>query len=383
LFINLAVSLLLFFVGRLGWGWMRWVVFALSLIDSFFVALATLVAGGYSSGLYWLFAGLIVRNAFSVPVAALQIILNLAVCGFYAAMTAAQFSLREGASESDAESVGAAIAGAVSLEDFGLRWVLLLLITACCYGIQVLYDRGRRDEAEKRELMLRTEQLHAAGRLAGEIAHQIKNPLAIINNAAFNLEKAIPRDNERVRAQVGIIREEVARSDRIISELMGYAQLAEGKVERLNVVDVMNAAIQRVFPAALGSGPKVETRFEPRLPVLLAQRQQIEETFVNLLTNARDAAGPNGWVRVSLASIPRRGLQVVVEDNGPGIAPENLNRIFEAYFTTKPQGTGLGLAIARHNAELYGGTLRAESKAGHGARFLLELPLKQPSKSVP
>jgi signal transduction histidine kinase len=144
----------------------------------------------------------------------------------------------------------------------------------------------------------------------------------------------------------------------------------------------MNTAIQRVFPAALDSGPKVETRFEPRLPVLLAQRQQVEETFVNLLTNARDAAGPQGWVRISLASVPRRGLQVVVEDNGPGIAPENLNRIFEAYFTTKPQGTGLGLAIAKHNAELYGGTLRAESKAGHGARFLLEFPLKNPSKSV-
>ncbi|MBI3880260.1 MAG: hypothetical protein HY301_09375 [Verrucomicrobia bacterium] len=376
---NLGASAALFFMRQVGWGLTRWVVFTVSLLDGFILTAVVLVSGGYDSGLYWLFLGLIARNAVSVPVATLQIILNLSVCFFYGAMAVVDARVMQ------PETLSTVVPRLLReselsdpfFEGFVLRLVLLLMMSACCYGIQVLYDRAKRTEEETQESHLRQEQLHAAGRLAGEIAHQLKNPLAIINNAAFNLQKSLPSPPPKIAQQIEIIREEVGRSDRIISQVMGYAQLAEGKVERVDVVEVMEEAIRQVFPPALQLGVRLERKFEPRLPRLLVQRAQLAAVFVNLLTNARDAAGGHGHVGVRLACTPSETLVITVEDGGPGIAPADLNRIFEAYYTTKEKGSGLGLAIVRHNVELYGGTVHAHSELGKGARFVVEFPTRK------
>src|SRR6202000_1825809 len=103
------------------------------------------------------------------------------------------------------------------------------------YGIQVLFEKQKRAEAEATEFAARQERLHTAGRLAAEIAHQIKNPLGIITNAAFSLQRAIHAGETEVDEEIQIIREEIEHADRIITELMGYAQLAEGTVEKLEV----------------------------------------------------------------------------------------------------------------------------------------------------
>src|SRR6185436_17346990 len=104
-------------------------------------------------------------------------------------------------------------------------------------------------EAEAREFALRQEQLQATGRLAAEIAHQLKNPLGIINNAAFTLQRTV-KEGKTITQQIQIIREEVDRSDRILTELMGYARLSEGKVEKLDITAELDRAITQVFPAA-------------------------------------------------------------------------------------------------------------------------------------
>ena len=105
------------------------------------------------------------------------------------------------------------------------RVLILWLLTACCYGVQVLAERQRRALEEAREFASREGQLHSAGRLAAEFAHQIKNPLAIINNAAFSLHKTLGA-NPGVAQQIGIIQEEVARADQVITQIMGYAKLS-------------------------------------------------------------------------------------------------------------------------------------------------------------
>jgi signal transduction histidine kinase len=133
-------------------------------------------------------------------------------------------------------------------------WLFGLL---CCYGIQVLFEKQKRAEAEATEFAVRQERLRTAGRLAAEIAHQIKIPLGIITNAAFCLNRAVHEGETAVDEQIQIIREEVDRADQIITELMGYAQLAEGKVERLDVAEELDAAVQEVFPPAA----KYQVRF--------------------------------------------------------------------------------------------------------------------------
>ncbi|MEI7937677.1 MAG: ATP-binding protein, partial [Verrucomicrobiota bacterium] len=107
------------------------------------------------------------------------------------------------------------------------------------------------------------------------------------------------------------------------------------------------------------------------------QRRHLVDTVMNLLQNAREVLGEKGGnVFVSARCHSDSSVEVAVRDDGPGIPPEKLERIFEAYYTTKDKGTGLGLATVRHNVELYGGTVQVESSLGKGARFVLVFPAK-------
>lgn len=262
-------------------------------------------------------------------------------------------------------------------EPFLLRLVILWLLTVCCYGVQVLAVRqelAELAEAERKEFAVRTEQLHSAGRLAAEFSHQIKNPLAIINNAAFSLQRIARIGKGDPVLQAQIIQEEVAKADRIITQVMGYAQLSEGRVEKLALVEELDRALDQVFPPGAQFGTAVRREYAEYFPPLLMQRAHLTEIFVNLLQNARDALDGRGHVTVTARCRKDLATEVVIADDGPGIAPDKVERVFEAYYTTRAKGTGLGLAIVKHNVELYGGTVRLESGLGIGARFTVVFP---------
>lgn len=257
-----------------------------------------------------------------------------------------------------------------------LRVTVLMLFTFCCYGLQVLVAAQQRAEEEQKEFLVRTEQLHGAGRLAAEFAHQIKNPLAIINNAVFTLQRGLKHGRVETAQPLQIIAEEVARADQIITQIMGYAQLSEGRVEKLEVRQELDRAIEQVFPPGIPSGIQLHRNFAAEFPPLLMQRRHLAECVVNLLLNAREALGERGQVFVAATVHRDQGIEITVRDDGPGIAPEKLEQIFEAYYTTKNRGTGLGLAIVKHNVELYAGNVRVESVLGQGAKFSLFFPAK-------
>lgn len=354
---------------------LRFTVVGTCLLDNLLLAFVTCITGGFDSTLFWVFLGLLVRNALSVPLMIPQLLLQLATnVSFVLAgvLVVWEDAANQRISQPD---VLAAIAGDEPT-DAAARIILLALTTACCYGVQVLFERQRLADAEGREFLLRNEQVKTAGRLAAEIAHQIKNPLAIINNTAWSMQRSLKDANAAVHQQLEIIREEVERSDRIITELMGYAQLAEGKVERLSVTEEIDASIETVFPPAAGFASQVERHYDPHLPTLLMQRGHLREVFSNLLKNAREATGDAGKIKVSARQDVDDAVVVTVVDDGPGVPAERLEQIFEAYYTTKPKGTGLGLAIVRNNMELYGGSVRVESVLGQGARFILRFPAR-------
>jgi signal transduction histidine kinase len=250
------------------------------------------------------------------------------------------------------------------------------LLAVCCYGVQVLAERQRRAMDEEREFAVREGQLRTAGRLAAEIAHQLKNPLAIINNTVFSLERASKEGKPAAPGQIHMIQEEIGRADRILTDLMGYAQLAEGRVEKLDVIEELDRAIAEVFPVAAGYRIQIERHYGPYFPPLLMQRRHLSEIFVNLLQNAREAVPGTGRVSVSASCRSDYSIEIDIADDGSGISTDQLEKIFEAYYTTKEKGTGLGLATVKHNLELYGGTVRVESELGKGSRFVLLLPAK-------
>jgi signal transduction histidine kinase len=380
LVINIALGIYLLKVKRLSLVWGQRLVSAMSGLDSLFLGALTVITGGFNSVLYWLFPGLIIRNAASFPmIARVQIILNLLlVCVFVSAGmvfsavdTHDNLQLREELRRGTDRQTEAE----PEAEPVVLRVTVLLMMMAACWGLQLLFGKARAAEEESREFVARQEQLRAAGRLAAEIAHQIKNPLGIINNAAFVLQRSAAANKPVPIQQIDIIREEVARSDRIITELMGYAQLAEGTVERLNVTAELNRAIHEVFPPGVYRSIQITTNYAEHLPALLMQRKHFSEILVNILQNAREVLAKGGHIEVS-AEARDDIVFITIADDGPGIPPEQTEKVFAPYFSTKEKGTGLGLAIVRHNVEIYAGSVSVESKLGQGARFLLQLPTR-------
>lgn len=352
------------------------ITFTTAWIDVVFLAVLTLATGGFESILFWGFLVLVVRNAASNPVPMRQLALNGIVLGSFLMAGLLDLLLRSRQLQTlDDLEVATAVAEYSAPEPAALRLVLLALLSACCYGVQVYFDRIRVAEVEAREFSARQQQLQAQGRLAAEIAHQLKNPLGIINNAAFTLQRTV-KEGKTITQQIQMIREEVDRSDRIITELMGYARLAEGKVEKLNVAEELDSALDRVFPVAAKYEVVIERDYAPALPALLVQRSHLSEVFVNILQNAREAMSGTGRIRVTTRYGQDYSVIIVIEDNGPGIPAEKMSMIFEPYFTTKERGTGLGLAIVKHNTEIYGGTVEVESELGIGTRFTIHWPAK-------
>ena len=376
---NVAATVMLLSTRWLSLQTIQWSIFAISFIDILFLSGLTLETEGFDSTLYWLFLGLIVRNAASNPLARPQLLLNGSVCLCYAlAGMLDRFITREDLTNAE-DTMRRAIEASMPdyrAEHFLLRVFVLALLAACCYGLQVLFERERQANKEIQESAAREEKLQTAGRLAAEIAHQIKNPLSNINTAAFSIQRAL-QDNRKVDPQqAAIIREEVDRADRIITELMGYAQLAEGRIEKLNVTTELNRALMAVFPPGAYNSVQVQTDYEEDLPALLMQRRHFAEIVVNILQNAREALGGLGEILVQARRAPDHTVVIVIKDDGPGIPPDKIERVFEPYFSTKDKGSGLGLSIARHNAEMYGATVRVESAPGQGAAFTMTFPTR-------
>ncbi len=372
---NIAFALLMLNPARLPLAVVQWTVVTCSLVDGIFLAGIALLTGGLDSILFWLFVGLIVRNAVSVPPGFSQLTLNFAISLCYILVGVLDVSVIRNLDVDTLRALHLA-----PHEDLGqpfvLRLMVLWLTTICCYGAQVLLERQRLATEEAEEFAAREGQLHSAGRLAAEFAHQIKNPLAIINNAAFSIQRALREGRTEASQQIEIIQEEVSRADRIVTQIMGYAQLTEGRVEKLNVIEEIERALGQVFPPAVPTGIQIHREFGRTFPPLLMQRQHLAEILLNLLKNAREAVGKNGNIYVTAGNHRDHSVEISVRDDGPGVPPDKIGRIFEAYYTTKEQGTGLGLAIVKHNVELYGGTVRVESGLGKGATFTLLFPAR-------
>ncbi|MGO8766712.1 MAG: two-component system sensor histidine kinase NtrB [Limisphaerales bacterium] len=370
----------------------QWVVFTMGIWDGLFVAGLVFLTDGYESMAYWLFAGLIVLNAISIPLVTPQIVLNLLFSVFYlfAGFLNTEIPLPELVSPPASafhetvrmhqpshrlELPYGADAGDASAKPDLPRLFVLWLLAACCYGVQVMLERQEAAIAEAREFGMRESQLRSAGRLAAEVAHQIKNPLAIISNTAYSLQRSIRENKNTAEQQIAIIQEEVERADRVLTQIMGYAQLSEGHVEKLNVVEEMDRAIAQVFPPAMPTKISIHRDLKPTILPLLMQRNHLSEILVNLLRNAFEALGGQGSIVVT-AEQKGRSVEISIRDDGPGIPPDKVKRIFEAYYTTKEKGSGLGLAIVKHNVELYGGKIQLDSRIGIGTRFTVTFPSK-------
>jgi signal transduction histidine kinase len=353
----------LLFAARSGWfraGVLRFSAWSLALLDGLFLSGLVYSTDGLQSVLYWLYVGLMIRGAVNFPTFLPQMLLNFSLCVFY--------TLAVMLNEDTLLFFGDQL--------YWMRLTILVLVGLCCWGVYALIEREHLRAARKQEFQLRTEKIAATGRLAAEMAHQLKNPLGIINNAAFLLQREVENGKSPPREMVQVIRDEVGRADRIVTELMDYARLNEGSLESVEVNASLESALRQALPAALEPKVRVVKHLAEHLPPLVVQRSQLEECFLNVLQNAVEAMPAGGVLTVQSRYAGDRQIEVQIADTGHGIVPDLMPKIFDAFVTTKPGGTGLGLAIVKNVVETYGGMVTVKSEPGKGSVCTLTLPAR-------
>lgn len=295
---------------------------------------------------------------------------------------------------------------ASALQDFMRRWWFvfalgaLAIVGGIAHTLRTEWLLQRRTKAlrsamlereqlmsearEQQEQLDHLSRLGALGELSSMLAHELAQPLAAIGNFARGIGRRIDAgrlDPQPLQAAATDIAQEAERATAVMSRIRDFARKRQVAREPLAVASAVQAAA-RVFEGALHDAPAVRVEFDldPSATVL-GDRLQIEQLMLNLLKNAYDATrGVSGRVpTVRVRCVRNDGeVQVCVIDNGAGLAPETARRMFEPFFSTKPDGLGLGLALARRVVEAHGGRLWAEPTArGPGLSVCFTLPLAE------
>jgi two-component system CheB/CheR fusion protein len=221
-------------------------------------------------------------------------------------------------------------------------------------------------ERQRAEAALRnSEKMAATGRLAALIAHEINNPLESVTNLLYLLEHDASLD-ERAREYVRMATEELGRVVHITRQTLGFYREAAVPVA-IRVSELLGNVLELYSHRMQARHIRVETRFGPE-PEIRGLPGEMRQVFANLIVNALEAVGQGGEIKLHVYESrdwnrpERRGVRVVVADNGPGIAPEHRRHIFEPFYTTKGErGTGLGLWVSRGIVDKCGGTIRVRS----------------------
>jgi len=263
-----------------------------------------------------------------------------------------------------------------SMVVFGLALLAvgILGMGAIFYNQQNHLAKIRFLEAE----ISRQERLSELGNLAATVAHEIRNPLNSVSMGLQRLKAEFSpnQDHEEYTRFLNLMQGEVQRLNSIVEQFLSLARPLTLHPEEISVPDFLHELTTLVAGDVHSSNVELELKVSPGLPTLQADRNYLKQLLLNLILNGVQAM-PKGGKLTLEAHRNRDQLQLTVQDRGTGIEPETLKKIFEPYFTTKPNGSGLGLSIARRIAEEHGGTLAVESKLEQGSRFQVLLPLKR------
>jgi PAS domain S-box-containing protein len=249
----------------------------------------------------------------------------------------------------------------------------------------------KRAEAEAREVDRRyretqMELAHAnrvatIGQLTASIAHEVNQPIAaMVTNAeaALRWVRAGSSHLEKVQQSLTSIVEDGNRAGEVIDRIRALIRKAPARKDRLDVNGMILEIIEITRGEALKNGISVLTELADHLPVVEADRVQLQQVLLNLIVNALDAMGAANegprQLLISTGKVETSGVLVAVQDSGPGLEAAMLERVFESFYTTKPTGLGLGLSICRSIIEAHGGRLWASTNQGRGATFQFNLP---------
>ncbi|MBN1669671.1 MAG: FHA domain-containing protein [Kiritimatiellae bacterium] len=240
-----------------------------------------------------------------------------------------------------------------------------------------LFDQLRR----RQDQLIRSEKMAALGRLAGGIAHQIRNPLtAIIGFSQVYGEKLeegglAALDAQKLKEYFNSMVQQAKRCNAIAENLLLFSRRSPAEPHPISVNDAIGEVLAILEFELVRRGVKIVTELDPQIPAITGDPAQLRQAFMNMITNAKEAMPEGGTLTIQTAA-EEGGVAIRFSDTGPGIPPNLLERIFEPLFSTKPEGagTGLGLFVSRQIVDTHHGTLRAESRQGEGSSFVMRLP---------
>ena len=245
-------------------------------------------------------------------------------------------------------------------------------------------DRAEKEKIHLQEQLVQAEKLAALGRFTANVAHEIRNPLTSVGGFARRLDKTVPGGTKEKEYTTFIITE-VKRLEGILKNVLSYSRESSPRLEEHNIHEIIDRVLMMNEEMLMEKSITVQKSYGDVTPILI-DGDQVIEVFENIILNAIDAMSEGGNLNISTTRKQKRGasfLNVSIEDTGEGIPDEQLEIIFEPFYTTKvtEKGTGLGLSISKKIMEALGGVIYIESEIGKGSVVNLYFPYKSGSKT--
>ncbi|MGM0382831.1 MAG: sensor histidine kinase, partial [Thermodesulfobacteriota bacterium] len=242
----------------------------------------------------------------------------------------------------------------------------------------------RRIEAENR--LIQSEKQASIGKLAAGVAHEINNPLTGVLTYTHMLLRRKDIEDD-IRSDLQIIAESTERVRNIVKSLLDFSRQTKLDKESIEINKLVSSAISLMENQALVKGVSITFSPGENLPMLTLDRSQFQSVLLNIIINALDATEPGGSITIHTATAVsagdsgHRGVEITIADTGSGIPPDNLDKLFDPFFSTKEvgQGTGLGLSVSYGIIQRHGGTIRVQSELEKGSTFFIWIPIEEES----
>jgi signal transduction histidine kinase len=253
----------------------------------------------------------------------------------------------------------------------GALFVVLVYVVKRGEGI---IQKRAMERLRLKERLAHAERLSSLGEMAAGISHEIRNPLGIIRSSAELLKKKVAKVDPE-NSIPDIIVEEASRLNRIITDFINYAKPRSPNIAACRVEEVIEKNITFLEAQIKAQGYVIKKNFQNSLPEIMADGIMLYQSFLNILINAMQSMPDGGRILVEVSSSDHL-VTVHFDDEGQGIPNENLEKIWDPFFTTKEMGTGLGLGIVKNIIESHGGSIQIVNRPVRGTRVTVELPVK-------
>ena len=253
--------------------------------------------------------------------------------------------------------------------------------------ISRLREADNKIDAMNAKLM-HSDKLAALGKMGASVAHEINNPLVVVMQKIGWMEDLLEEEDlqktknlEEYKKTISKIDHHLERIRKVVHNMLGYARRMEPRFEAVDINETLDQTIDLLENYALVNNINIQTDLSSSLPIIANDQAQLQQVFLNLISNAIDAISKDGLIEIESRSTDSH-IVVTISDDGPGIPKDQQSKVFEPFFTTKEteKGTGLGLWISYDIMEKMGGTIMFENKMGEGSVFTVKIPVVLPEK---